>query len=257
MNVHYSGDSPPKKIARLRFWEAVEDILGAKSFSRGPHLVISSKEGGDISVLLGMGVRADHIIAVDTDPHAVAAARVKFEGVRIERCDFAQMAKENTPLACMFVDLCSPIRSGSLEKIMRASSHCLLFGYEFLCGREKVDVYRKIEKFQGTSQEQRIRYLADSPVKGVHYKPARNWHYLSSTESHIGKPMCITLGSSVQAVRKGPAAVMTSKPVEATWDTIREEALDLEAKGLRADLLLNIKRTTLAAYKAHLTRGTY
>lgn len=63
----YRGESPAKKFARWGFWLEVRAQLGKERFLEGEHLVLASAEAGDVSVLLGMGVKPRNIMAIDMD----------------------------------------------------------------------------------------------------------------------------------------------------------------------------------------------
>ncbi len=79
----YKGESPGKKLARMKHWQAVmcgvcvpEGMPGAwttgllQDFTECPELqvlVLASSEGGDIAVMKALGVRPSQIVACDID----------------------------------------------------------------------------------------------------------------------------------------------------------------------------------------------
>src|SRR5665213_1929153 len=64
------SDSPGKMAARA----VAYDSISRKDFWTKKHIVIASRECGDIRYLLSMGVSPDNIIACDTDPSALTEA---------------------------------------------------------------------------------------------------------------------------------------------------------------------------------------
>lgn len=66
----YKGDSPGKKVTRLRLWLHIRAICRALELPYVGTLVLAG-EGGDLSVLKGMGTDLSTIVAVDEDPFLI------------------------------------------------------------------------------------------------------------------------------------------------------------------------------------------
>lgn len=114
MTDNYLGESLGKKIARAQHWEMVRSYLGPRFYEKS-HVVIASREGGDISTLKGYGVSPDKIIAVDICPEAIEKCRFIHPDVTIENIDVVKRVKR-TPLsiASVFLDLCNNLNSEDL-----------------------------------------------------------------------------------------------------------------------------------------------
>ncbi len=76
MSNRYGGESVGKKLARYSFWDRTKRWLGDRFFTE-QHLVLASRDGGDVAVLKGLGVTPQNIVAVDTDKEAVDDCRRK------------------------------------------------------------------------------------------------------------------------------------------------------------------------------------
>jgi len=246
------GDSPAKKLARVEVWNEIERNSNRDDFERGPHLVISGKYGGDIGVLIALGVPRKNIYAVDTNPHALANVRRKFEGVNFAVCDFAEAPQYfGKKFYSAHIDLCAPQREGALNKISALYHQVEFLAYTYLCGRERDLVPKILEIRQAGADpyDARLSHLQ----RYKNWKVICAWHYVSHSASHIGKPMGIAL---LHKKAKRAQLAQTSLLVGADWELVRKLAL-LEKSSHRAALLYNLRVSTVAAWQAHQTRGTY
>jgi len=198
MESNYRGDSPSKKQTRVLYWSIIADILGPQLFKKGPYLVISGKEGGDVSTLLAMGVEPSAIHAVDVNKHdlAAAAARFKGSGVQFKRAEFkdAHAIFGMREYACAFIDMCAPIRNDDLDAVIALPAK--LKGYEFLLGREVGSVNKFIKSVTRVGQhvtEPRLRYLNH---RG--FESHACLYYASSTETTLGLTMCLALCAHIR-----------------------------------------------------------
>lgn len=104
MSDTYKGESPGKKLARMQFWGSVALALGDR-FYRKKHLVLASQHGGDISVLVGLGVDPRNVIAVDLRPDAVAACKARWPTATVKCRDVRMAAQDHRKeLASVFLD---------------------------------------------------------------------------------------------------------------------------------------------------------
>jgi hypothetical protein len=167
----YKGESPGKKYARLQFWLRVSNMLGQKRFVGSKHLVLASREGGDVSVLRGLGVPAKNIIAVDHNRQAAFEAQEKFPEVEVIVADVADVAKEyKRQFASTFLDFCAPVREELLEKVVEVMTWGLgndsALGAAFLNGREKgqmIEVLKKEKERFNTA----LSRMADLPDESL------------------------------------------------------------------------------------------
>ncbi len=108
----FSGISPEKSRVRA----AAYSYLSKKQFYTRIHVVIASRECGDIHYLLQHKVPAKNIIACDTDPLAVEAAREL--GVPAFQEDIRATAKwavdkYKSKVASLNIDLCNSVNKGA------------------------------------------------------------------------------------------------------------------------------------------------
>ena len=66
----YKGDSPGKKVTRLRLWLNIRAMCQALELPYAGTLVLAG-EGGDLSVLKGMGTDLSTVVAIDYDPFLI------------------------------------------------------------------------------------------------------------------------------------------------------------------------------------------
>jgi hypothetical protein len=260
----YRGESPAKKLVRLEFWRGARELL--PNFSEGNKLVLSSAEGGDTSVLLGMGMRPSLIHAVDIDKHAADAATWKL-GVEVQNCDVFKHA-ENFMFDAVLLDFCGPLRESMLPKLcglLSRISHRGVLGLSLLAGREngslKEAVASLLQRTDGDSFLTRAKLITSKLYgmeKRIRLKSA--WYYHSHRRRSYGQPMIVLLfqlTTSEQPTPNKQVAAANLWIYEADASGLAAEGMKLMRKGERADLLLNVSRQTLAAWKAHATRGTY
>ncbi len=105
----YKGESLGKKIGRAWFWVVVRHWLGEQFFT-GKHLVLASREGGDVAVLKAMGVPAKNIVAMELNRHAAILFAEKHPDVRVHIGDVATLVNDRMfrgNLSCAHLDFCS------------------------------------------------------------------------------------------------------------------------------------------------------
>jgi hypothetical protein len=231
MGDTYKGESFAKKLARLYFWVQVRELLGDARFYRQTHLVLASREGGDISVLLGMGVDPKRILAVESNAEAAAICSQKFPSVRVVYGGVASIASApelaSETIASAFLDFCSPLNEGVVDTAFRVVQRALgdgaALGVALLRGRER-DAVRDIvldptlkeeaERVAGLIQQQRGLPPAelgaqvwdrDLVLQTELTRRSGLWrlgwglirigglHYQSATSTSRGVPMMITL----------------------------------------------------------------
>lgn len=266
----YRGESATKKVQRIVFWNAVKKQVGPRKFHRGPHLVLSSSEAGDVSTLLGMGVQPDGIVAVDIDRHAVAAAQWKFPGLDIRHENVVQAVKCRK-WTSVYLDFCSPLSGKSLNVIAQCMPELSgsVLGVAMLACREQTKYRDEVAKLKGanTTPEKRrpvvLQQMLPQMVQTHRFYPLNWWYYLSHDDIRFGKPMFVGLGKVVKMPRAQPDRnfIVAGTKVQrvdynpasfaiSVTDAYRKD----EWKALR---LYNMRRQTVAALQAHVTRGSY
>lgn len=137
----YSGESIGKKLARLEFWKKVAVWLGPRFFTE-KFLVLASEEGGDISVLTGLGVRPGQIVACDLRAGAVADCETKYPGVRVVHGDVAEVASKcGLQFAAALLDFCGHPTDSALKTVARVGARAIkdrgVLAHAFMIGREQ------------------------------------------------------------------------------------------------------------------------
>lgn len=263
--MSYRGESPSKKLVRLEFWRAAEKLLAQRFYDTGT-LSLASKEGGDIAVLLGMGVPLEHIHAVDTDHHAADAAQWKYN-VKVHEMDVFEYAKSKK-FGTVFLDFCGPLRESMIGKISNIVPRIHpggVLGLGLLAGREQGTLASKVKEHLAENEDDSFLARVSLITNVLHVR--RNklvlreaWSYKSHTNDRYGKHMIVLLYQVGTERQPAPLAQLRKA---GTW-VYEADSSDLAAEGLkivqakkRADLLLNVTKQSIAAWKAHATRGTY
>ena len=215
MEDHYKGDSPSKKWARYEYWMGVCDLMGNEKFRKALHLVLVSREAGDIPVLLLMGVPPQNIIAVDLNPRAASAAQRKWPSVKVVCGDIVNIAAEyKRTIGSAFLDFCNPISHEYVERVMKVARLGLrdsaVLGVAFLCGREQdqvlvqsIEQSKELLRKAGTADRELAslsrsgilvgRLLLDGAKSHFVVKPQKVFYYLSQTKTSNGVPMASAL----------------------------------------------------------------
>lgn len=123
--MSYAGDTDSKRLARYALWTSVQAHAVANGhgelFRRGPIVVLSSRDAGDVGTLLALGVSPAGIVAVDTDKEAIAVARAKFPAVQFVNDDVTNVLGRVRPFAT-FLDFCGPIGPETSRAIFVAAA---------------------------------------------------------------------------------------------------------------------------------------
>jgi len=279
--MKYTGDTPSKKIARLAVWKRVKEILGARFFT-GSHLVLLSSEAGDISTLLGLGVHASHIIGVDSDKHAVDAAKFRFDDVRCIKGDVADVARQlkssGTKFVSAYLDFCGPMRENTIGKTIEVTKSLdkkAAVAITVKMGREQGKWADAVNAAKSTiTTGSGTFYLRTDLLTTELLERGRrlgNWvmpqdfyrcSSLKATEEKSEMLICV---GQLQPATEGNLKALANKiGRDAFYSTVAadERAIGplaslLASREEDAHLLLNLRRESVNAYLAHRTRGTY
>lgn len=243
----YRRESPNKKKARLLELKVLEDVMGKEAFRAGPHLVIASKEAGDISAMLGMGVEPSAIHAVDIDRHALAAAKDRFGswGVKFRNIDFRDANDKFgvSNYASAIIDLCSPLLDDDIQAVIDFKAKYKVYGFQINREQGLANVFTQSIQDGGKAIKGRLDYLA---FRG--FKTGLAIHYVSRTLTNKGTPMCLAFCKNVRKPSKNPEILSV------TWgyaDLDRQMMSTAE----NTWLLYNVPKMAPAAKKAWKTRN--
>lgn len=185
----YAGNSPEKSLCRAQVYVRLLRN-DRKGFYQKKHIVIASRECGDIRFLLDIGVSPNNIIACDTDPHARLAAQVHLPdeniGTDIVETVRATIAS-GAEISTINIDLCNKLQVGGkiLKDILEltkngGAANAAVF-LTYFCGRDNMfsDNERKacLEGYVGRtlSPNDLYRYQSWTAIRGG------------------GSPMCIAI----------------------------------------------------------------
>jgi hypothetical protein len=219
----YSGNSPGKTIVRAESYGWLLRKIGEERFLSGYHIVIASRDCGDIDFLLLAGVDPQHIIACDLDP--VARNLAKGYGAIIsphpsieETVPWAVQTYGARNIASINIDLCSPLRSWGrangaavLKSVLDETPLRATVFFTFYRSRDGIyDHPRSLRK--------RLIYLRRIIGDGEIIQKA--FPYQSRTQNRpVGSHFC-TLILTATSTRKGmdtmPTKKNTKKPVAKT-----------------------------------------
>lgn len=281
--MKYLGDTPAKKITRLVVWWRIKELLGAR-FLTGTHVVLLSPQAGDVSTLLGLGVIPRHIIGVDIDRHAVAAARNKYPDIRCMKSDVAaavkQLREEGLNPSSVFLDFCGTMGEPTVGKALEVTKYMdpgsvLALGIKM--GREQGEWGKEVNQAQAeaTTGNRTFHLRADlltqkflTMANGQKSRavPVDFYRYTSSrlAGQHSEMLVCISQLSMKPELKSKPlesARAINRKAdryiIAADHTSLGPMASRLAEKGEDAHLLLNLGQESIPPYKAHRTRGTY
>jgi hypothetical protein len=182
----YKGDSYAKKSARLRVWEIVQRALGNEVFSWGPHVFLTSHEGGDAATLRGLGVPISALIGVDVDASALAQFEAKYPGVVTRNSDVGHVLSEmKTAPASVFLDFSSQVSNHTLNKVrtaLRVLKPGGVLACTFAIGREKTWSGRGLRPC-----EERLQIVEEAVRQELGYKPKVLTRLRYSSEALTGE----------------------------------------------------------------------
>lgn len=258
----YAGETVAKKLERYFFWSCVQESLGER-FYDGHYLGLSSEEAGDASVLQGLGITPSRIVLSEMDVKACATARKKFPLVSIYNEDVLNTVKRFAKghFSAMFLDYCGNASEELLRRTERVVAHGLakdgLLGLAVQIGREQSTRELILKRRGNENRDSKDSFLARADFlthelgKRCGIYPLMLLRYCGKGSDLRGQPMCVFLGSRDKS--NTPSHMMFDpEPGE-----IQRISVELANDGQDAGLLLNVSRGTIAAWRAHVTRGTY
>jgi len=111
MSSTYKGDSPGKKITRLRMWHQMFHFANWLAMKNEGILVLAG-DGGDMSALDGFRIDHDKIVAVDMEKASVERCRERFPGMQVVHGKLGAVVKNsNVKYNMAHVDFCGGLQT--------------------------------------------------------------------------------------------------------------------------------------------------
>ena len=118
MSSTYKGDSPGKKISRLRMWHQMFYFANWLNMTNDGILVLAG-DGGDLSALDGWGVDHDKITAVDMEKDSVDKCRQRFPGMKVMHGQLGSAVKNpNVHYNMAHVDFCGGLTMPNINTLV-------------------------------------------------------------------------------------------------------------------------------------------
>ena len=141
MSSTYKGDSPGKKITRVRMWSNM--MLWANWLDmKNEGILVLAGDGGDLSALDGWGIDHDKITAVDMAKDSVDKCRERFPGIRTMHGALGKVVKNpNVKYNMAHIDFCGGLSMpniNTLNSVIQNAdrSQPLILAVTMLKGRE-------------------------------------------------------------------------------------------------------------------------
>ncbi len=284
MKDTYKGASDQKRIARSYLWDV------ATKKTDGPYLVLASREGGDISAGLAWGAKQSEFTAVDSCPDAAASCAARWPDATVRVGDVRQYIDDRfnfihldfccnlEPVVFDCLRLCTPrigrvlavttLKGREMDKeippvfLNRQQRRALKSArVPELRGRVK-DKLRSWEaecNADGRRSNLLWRYLLDAHTNSpFRYIATEVVPYQSDRSPMLTVVFEVVSWKEAQRLSRGMSSTGRSiATVRGVKETIKSYALRAEHAGVDAALALDLPRSTIAAWKAHETRGTY
>ena len=118
MSSTYKGDSPGKKITRMRMWHQMFYFANWLNMSNDGILVLAG-DGGDLSALDGWGIDHDKITAVDMEKDSVDKCRQRFPGMKVVHGSLGSVVKNpNVHYNMAHVDFCGGLTMPNINTLV-------------------------------------------------------------------------------------------------------------------------------------------
>lgn len=280
--TNYKGDSPAKKVVRFKVWDLIADQLDAK----GRALVLAGPEGADIGVALSLGFTPKQLTAVDNNKKCITATKWRYPQVRALHADVRDLV-ERESFNFIFLDLCGPLTEDSLKTAAHVAVNGLkathgYLAFTFMCGRESPasPIHKAIFTWQAAmskdrnkqrkktiAQRSRMKVVQSNLLRLVRKSncvivPKEFWFYQSEVgdgELPMGVFLCQVLPANRYAKDSSGTEANQANPLMhmVSGADLPSVASAVLKRGIDPTLGLNASKGTVAAWKAHATRGTY
>jgi hypothetical protein len=303
MSDTYKGESPGKKLARARTWSVISLHLGSRLRSGGKIAVLASREGGDVATLLGLGVPASSIVAIDRDAEAAAACQARWPAVDVRVGDAFEIAeKMGGKCVVAFFDLCGPldgIACAGFTRVARRLPRDAILAVAGMRGRERNIVVKRYAE-QARKRESRAVVAHRARGHDIEDSAGMDLYRVRAVQDHLKRslagvrvgPVCLTVVNYQSSNSDSHGVPMTigvfelrrgdlierhddfaRRMIGAEWEAVqkygvgdfgrctdadvRAAALSMRLNTQEVALALNINPGTVAAWKAHASRGSY
>ncbi len=274
----FKGDSPSKKIVRFEVWDYISNEITIRTSPKV--LVLAGPEGSDVGVATQLGIDVKSITAVDTNKKCVTATKWRYPEARVLHSDILEVVGKES-FDFVFLDLCGPITNESLtiatsvaDSLKRSSGY---LAFTFLCGREnpKSDTSKLIAKTRAelNRSEKKVKLAQISRATAVQQEllkrmrklncvvvPLKFWFYQSTNSFQpFGVYVCQILRTN-KATRDVSNDIANKANPEFSFvkdSFLPKTAVGVIARNLDPQMTLNASKGSVAAWKAHATRGTY
>ena len=141
MSSTYKGDSPGKKITRMRMWHQMFYFANWLDMKNEGILVLAG-DGGDLSALDGWGIDHDKIVAVDMEKDSVEKCRERFPGMQVMHGKLGAVVKNpKVKYNMAHVDFCGGLSMPNINTLVNVinnadKSQPLILSITMLKGRE-------------------------------------------------------------------------------------------------------------------------
>jgi hypothetical protein len=314
----YRGESPAKKLARIKVWSTAMDRQGVDAFRSTKKIFLASREGGDIGVLLALGVPPEMLVPVEHDAGAAQACQVKWPQVRVVHGSASDAIRGiDQSYGMVYLDYCSNVCPDVVEDC--ANAMLRLKRGSIVAVNVKRARERKValKSYIRTSAAKEARFLnackqsganfpttyrADGETSGnmdssraraiqIHMMRVGSSrrvgpiligciNYHSRWIDSSGSPMSSALFEVFRAPREYDVfrfrrTALREEEDAAIWASRHEAYGDFQARDTpdllqsiavmmrsrshasNIHLLLNIDKGSVAAFKAHISRGSY
>jgi len=165
----FPGDRPEKRVARLLTYATFLQAVGLRRFLKETHVVLGGA-GGDIELLLSLGVPSQHIVAAEYSTEDCERLRQQFPKVDVRNADVVDVVRNlkraSRPIGTLNLDFCNTLSTKTVEKAVGALNTAVppyAFSITLFASREKDrSLLCRMEKIQSG--------LGLSSIKG-HEKP--------------------------------------------------------------------------------------
>lgn len=290
MKDTYLGETLAKKVARLEAHFHARALLGGQSaYAAATHLCLASRVAGDASVLAGFDVPGEQIWMLERNAFAAEQARPRLtRGEHLVVDDVEQFSfRESRRFNHVFLDFCSPLTERLEATIFRVTRNLVVdagvLTVGMMYGRDDAKGIERSLPLPGTScdaatkrvfaLETRIAERCLNFVRGemvvrawgaIVYRSKATPIVIASLRVHRRRS---DESASVWEARR--AAIYETErydhglfspylKVDAKAFDLRRRVLDVERKYPgKGALFYALSPLTIAAWKAHETRGTY
>jgi len=265
----FPGDRDEKKRVRAWFYTTAISLVGREKFLAQHHVVLGGA-GGDIAVLLALGVPPDNILVAELSSSAVRKLRTLYPDVRVLREDVLLTVSRawDRDIGTVNLDFCGKIRRELMDRVggvVKQLPRGVLIAVT-LCGsrEQEAEVRGRLndlrEAYPDLASEGMYRSMAlmlelkeRVPVR-AHEGIAYVSRGMSTRNNRVNSLMSTTIFQTLPPRKRNELFLMMAEQIH-----VRELARALWVSGYGASVLselFGLPRQQLAGWFAHETRMT-